>query len=737
LIRLRRQLQHRLVVTSCYDLADVGDVRHVILPVTIKCWSLNVGAPLLFVRIKSDPKEHALKLDITRETASMQRHVFVRMPITVDVNGRPYQAPEWGLAGVVLEPFDDRPPPVGTPVALHLTLPKKGALPHGGGVINFDVPGVVESWDELQRQLVVGFLGLKSRERELMAQCINEHAADQNSEMSGGVKEDVPSSELWNEPMSKVDSLMQRLTLRAPVVSQAKPVAPNLVAANLNAGGDLPDHMQLRRSLGAVLTRGAKSAAIGSGYGLLGFAVIGYLGYASYRHLAWLDVSGATIAAPVESILSMGDGAVRWTTFKPGDKVKAGDVVLNIFDNVLEREIEQAAIVVRERENKVTFLKRRLEYERVRMVGLGQVSNQKSLQITAEIEGMRQKLKAANLERRQLSAATPGPLAQVRQRIVGLQQAMALKELELKGRAALADKTDGRMALVGQQLVGDSGTLEAQLEMDEAEVQLAEERHQAFLEQRNRLSVRAPFDGTLRQLTRYDTANIKRGDVAAVIEQSGDRGVRAVVRQDQALRLAVGAKAEVRVPATGQTFAASVAEIEPLSWASAGGETQKPASARTTAEESQLVVRLAFDNPRLLDDQQAYRAGLPVVALIQSGGGRAASTKPTQQSAEEPAKTGPLASPTLPPVASLAPASAAGAGRLEQLSAAAAGMHTSLAPRIGNAVRNWREFSERSAEAVVASSRVWRAKVSEQISSWKQRREQAAIDATYQTGRRG
>jgi multidrug resistance efflux pump len=592
--------------------------------------------------------------------------------------------------------------------------------------------------------LVVGFLGLKSRERELMAQCINEYAADQNRDMSGAVENDVPPRE---PTMSKVDSLMQRLTSRVPVVSRATPVAPDLIAANLNAGGaELRGNADLsvpeqapKRSLATMLTRGAKSAAIGSGYGLLGLAVIGYLGYASYRHLAWLDVSGATIAAPVESILSMGDGAVRWTTFKPGDKVKAGDVVLNIFDNVLEREIEQAAIVVRERENKVTFLKRRLEYERVRMVGLGQVSNQKSLQITAEIEGMRQKLKAANLERRQLSAATPGPLAQVRQRIVGLQQAMALKELELKGRAALADKTDGRMALVGQQLVGDSGTLEAQLEMDEAEVQLAEERHQAFIEQRNRLSVRAPFDGTLRQLTRYDTANIKRGDVAAVIEQSGDRGVRAVVRQDQALRLAVGAKAEVRVPATGQTFAASVAEIEPLSWASAGGEAQKPASARATAEESQLVVRLAFDNPRLLDDQQAYRAGLPVVALIQAGNGRAASTKPTQQSAEEPAKTGPLASPTLPPVASLAPASASavGADRLEQLSAAAVGMRTSVAPRIGNAVRNWREFSERSAEAVVASSRVWRAKVSEQISSWKQRREQATSDATNQTGRRG
>ena len=652
-----------------------------------------------------------MKLCITRELASMDRHVWVRIPITVDVNGLPYPVLEWGVAGLVLQPFEDRPPAIGTPLALHMMLPSKDSG------INFDVPGVVESWDEHAQRLVIGFLGLKAHEHELMAEFIQLHETQQT------VRPD----------MSSVDSLMQRLSIksngrvREQLVASAdnaiSPAAASLTGLTRSQSGDL-DRAEPRRR-GPLWQRVARTAMIGSGYGLLGLGVVGYLGYASYRHLSWLDVSGATIAAPVESILSMGDGAVRWTKFKPGDSVKAGEVVLTIIDNVLEREIEQAAIAVRERENKVTFLKRRLEYERVRMVGLGQVSNQKSLQISAEIEGMRQKLRAANHERRQLSS-TPGPLAQVRQRIVGLQQAMALKELELRGRAALADKTDGRLALVGQQLVGDSGTLEAQLEMDEAEVQLAEERHQAFLQQRNRLAVRAPFDGTLRQLTRYDTANIKRGDVAAVIEESGDRGVRAVVRQDQALRLVVGAKAEVRVPATGQTFVATVAEIEPVSWANAnaGGEAVKPAgSARATAEESQLVVRLAFANPRLLDDQKAYRAGLPVVALIQTGAS-VGGAKP-----DGPLKPVPARSPV--EVSALNP------NMLERLSAATHGLRLSVGPRAENAVRNWREFSKRSAEAMVASSRVWRAKVSDQISAWKQRREQLTIDAANTTGRRG
>ena len=655
-----------------------------------------------------------MKLDVSREPASMERHVWVRIPVAVDLNGQPHQAPEWGLAGVVLAPFQERPPAVGTTVSLHM------ALPYNGGGVNFDVPGVVESWDERERRLVIGFLGLKARERELMTHCIDQHRKTPDGSGHSG----------------SVDGLMQRLAPNAPADGQAKPVAANLkdsAAGSPSAPAKptpaKPTPSDRLRSLGRKAQRGARTAVIGSGYGLLGLAVVGYLGYAGYRHLAWLDVSGATLAAPVESILSMGDGAVRWTTFKPGDKVKAGDVVLNIFDNVLEREIEQAAIVVRERENKVTFLKRRLEYERIRMVGLGQVSNQKSLQITAEIEGMRLKLKSANSERRQLSAATPGPLAQVRQRIVGLQQAMALKELELKGRAALADKTDGRMALVGQQLVGDSGTLEAQLEMDEAEVQLAEERHKAFLDQRSRLAVRAPFHGTLRQLTRYDTANIKRGDVAAVIEQSGDRGVRAVLRQDQALRLAVGAKAEVRVPATGQTFAATVAEIEPAAWSAGGsahsGEPVKTASGRQNAEESQLVVRLAFANPRLLDDQQAYRAGLPVVALIQTGAPAAAS-KPTATVAAEPVP------------GNVADASADGsASILERVSAVAEGMRTNMGPRLDSTARQWREFSLRTADALVAGSRTWREKVAERISTWKQRREEAAANASVQAGRRG
>jgi HlyD family secretion protein len=372
---------------------------------------------------------------------------------------------------------------------------------------------------------------------------------------------------------------------------------------------------------------------------------------------------------------------------------------------------------VREKENKVTFLKRRLEYERLRMVGLGQVSSQKSVQISAEIESLRQKLRAANTERRQLSAATPGPLAQVRQRIVGLQQAMSLKELELKGRAAISDKTDGRMALVGTQLIGDGGTLEAQLEMDEADVQLAEERHKSFLDQRDRLAIRAPFDGTLRQLTRFDTANIKRGDIAAVIEQGGDRGVRAVLRQDQALRLAVGAKAEVRVPATGQTFEATVAEIEPVSWStgstSRDTETAKSANAasRQSAEDSQLVVRLAFANPRLLDgNRQAYRAGLPVVALIQTG----------------------------TPVASAKAAVVGAASELWSRTAAwASETKTALGPQLDDGGRRLREVSGQAAQSFAEGTRLWRAKLLDQYTSWKQRRQQAAEARARDSGQRG
>jgi hypothetical protein len=384
------------------------------------------------VRIVSDPKERALKLDVIRETANMDRHGWARVPIAVKVNGRPYPVAEWGFAGLALQPFRDRPPAVGTPLALHMMLPDENSG------INFDVPGVVESWDKHDRRLVVAFLGLHARERELMAEFIERHDTEQT-----GYRQ-----------MSGLDRLMQRLSVQSRGTSGDRQLAAMSDAADRLGSTAKTDQMPLDRMPShstdtadtgddlrrrkPLWRRAARTTLIGSGYGLLGLAVAGYLGYAAHRHLNWLDVSGATLAAPVESILSLGDGAVRWSTFKPGDRVKAGDVVLNIFDNVLEREIEQAAIVVRERDNKVTFLKRRLEYERVRMVGLGQVSNQKSLQITAEIEGMRQKLRAANLERRQLTSATPGPLAQVRQRIVGLQQSMALKELELKGRAALA-----------------------------------------------------------------------------------------------------------------------------------------------------------------------------------------------------------------------------------------------------------------------------------------------------------
>jgi multidrug resistance efflux pump len=550
-----------------------------------------------------------MQLEISRDPANLDRHIWVDAPVTVDLNGQPRPAMATSMAGIMLAPFHGEPEAVGAPVALHLQLP------HDGFGVSFDCTGVIESWHPEERRLVVGFVGLRTQEREILAQFLAHYA---------------PKGEAGMPPAENpTDSLVQRLEsgqifrpgqAHRVNVTALRAVSNGTLSNSKGAAGGPPDMVAARNAV----QRAGRTLAVGSTYGLLGLAVAGYLSFAAYRHVVWLDVATSTLEAPIETIVSLGDGVVRWSSFKPGDAVKGGDVVLNIYDNVLEREIEQAAIAVREKENKVAYLRRRLDHEQVRMVGLGQVSTQKTAQINAEIEGLKNKLKAAGAERRQLSSATPGPLSQVRQRMVGLKQAITLKELELKGRAAVNDKTDGRMQLVGSNLVGDSDTLEAQQELAEAEVTLAEERHKAYLDQRDRLAVRAPFDGTLRQIARFDQANIKRGDVAAVIEQNGDRAVRAILRQDQALRVAVGALAEVRIPATGVKLQARVASIEPAHWGAMGARevesTKGQGGARGNADESQTAVRLIFTDPRLLDSNQVYRAGLPVIAMIRTSG---------------------------------------------------------------------------------------------------------------------
>jgi multidrug resistance efflux pump len=516
----------------------------------------------------------ALALKITHELADMRRHLWVKAPLGIVIDGKPAQAIEWSLGGIALDDGALGTTPTGHSVGLRVTLPFQGFD------IGFDTKGVVERGPANAQRTIVSFTDLGQRERNLLSHFIEQ---------------------LVRGNMTSVEETIQRLD--APLAVAAFASQPQ---AQVRAPQD-----HVRR------WRPARAAMMTSLYGIAGIAAVGYLGSLLYTNLFWMEAQTSAISAPVENLVSLGDGVVTWAQFKPGENVKAGDVVLRIADNTLEREIEQAEISIRERENKLAFLARRYENEKKRLGTLSGLSSLKSAHTTAEIEGMQAKLQSAQRELKQLPATAVGPIAQVRQRIVALKQAISLKEFDASGRANLAREANGSHEIIGQSVLGDTDNLAAQIELAEADIAIAQRRHQSYLNQRDRLSLRAPFDGILRQLPHADSATVRKGDIAAVVERSAERGVTAYLRQEQVLRVQIGAQAIVHVPATRQTFRATVSEIDP-----AHGPKSDHNRHNTTAgtparnDEGMAAVRLLFTDGARAIDLNIYRDGLPAVTMI-------------------------------------------------------------------------------------------------------------------------
>ena len=86
--------------------------------------------------------------------------------------------------------------------------------------------------------------------------------------------------------------------------------------------------------------------------------MFGYAGMLTYSNFYRMEVQTAVISAPVETVTAKTDGQVELNDLKPGDQVKAGEIVVKLIDGVLEREIELANIDVQERKAKLAYLNR-------------------------------------------------------------------------------------------------------------------------------------------------------------------------------------------------------------------------------------------------------------------------------------------------------------------------------------------------------------------------------------------
>lgn len=522
---------------------------------------------------------------IKRERADQRRHHRVTAPLFVTFGGHRCKAADWSLGGLRLDEFPGDLPELGGEIGLHLTLPFQGFD------VGFDITAEVVRVDAAAQSFAVRYLEIGERERELMTHFLEEL-------VRGSMQ------------VSDVEDTIQRIDV---------PVTPASLKPDANPLKQLPARRWPLRAV--VMT------AI---YGVLGLIVFGYTGLLLYSNFFRLEVQTAVVTAPIETISAQSNGQLKWVGPKVGEPVKAGEVLLTIIDNQLQREIDLAEIAVKEQKAKLGNLRQKHIEELDKIKAYAAVEMKNIRQTRRELDSLAEQLALAerDVERKKAlfekGFTTEVLYDQARRLALGLRKDLDVRRIELAARIELSRDNVGKRMYSGNETIGSGdlqqgkvGEIEADIRLGEHEIQMAQQRWLAFMNQRERQAVRAPFDGVVLELPRVNDANVRQGEIIAMVEQRERRQVTAWLNQDEVVRIGLGDEAALYVPALGETLKARVARIDRTTgFVEEEKRAQNPGYRWRGPVDRSARVLLDFQEPAKVGDVERYRSGLPVVVVF-------------------------------------------------------------------------------------------------------------------------
>ncbi len=519
-----------------------------------------------------------MAVKIKRERPDQRRHHRVTAPLFVRVDGHRLRATDWSLGGLRIDGYPGEIPVAGAELPFHLTLPFQGFD------VSFDIKAEVVRTNAAEKMFAVRYTEIGERERELMQHFIEE---------------------LVRGSMSDVEDTIQRIDV---------PVTPARLEPDTKK---IPGAMPVRRWP-------VKTVVMTTFYALAGLVIFGYAGLLGYSNFYRMEIQTAVISAPVEVVTAQSDGQVVLTGVKPGDEVRAGEVVVNVLDNQLEREIELADIAVKERKAQLAYLKQKQTEELERLRGFATVEMKNVKQSKVELQGLREQLKLVQLQHDRIKSLyekgymTASKVDEIAKQVIELESLIERRRIELTSRADLAEQNFGKRLYTGQTIEGQAPDVEAQVRLAEHEIALAEERRQSYEKQRDRVSVVAPFDGTVLQIPRINGGSVRRGDTLAVIEQRRDRQVTAFLDQDEILKVGLGDEALVYIPSLSETVKGRVVSIDRTSgFVREQNQRQSPGYGWRGPHDRSAQIVIDFADPNKVSDDHRYRAGLPVVVVFE------------------------------------------------------------------------------------------------------------------------
>jgi multidrug resistance efflux pump len=513
---------------------------------------------------------------VKRERPDQRRHHRVTAPLHVTLDGYRVRTTNWSLGGFRVDSYPGPLPSIGDQLPIHVSLPFQGFE------VSFEVQAEVVRDDPATAMFACQFNELGERERDLMQHFIEE---------------------LVRGSMVDVQDTIQRIDV---------PVTPASLEPTKSRSAEVP----LRRWP-------IKAMLMTSLYGVIGIGIFGYTALLGYSNFYRLEVQTAVITAPIETVASQVDGKVQWSTVKPGDVVKQGDLVLGVIDNQIERELELSSIAVKEKRSQLSYLQTRLRDESSRMRSFSTVLVKNVEQAKLEMESVAAQLQAAQQQYGRFAHlhmkgyTTDAKFEDAEKLVATLKKTLESKKVELESQTKLVGQNQGRWHYTGQNLVGETAQLEAELARSESDVQLSLQKHEALLAHKNRLAVLAPFDGTVLELPHVDRGAVRKGDVIAILEQRHLRQVTAFLNQDEVLKIGQGDEVLLYVPALGETLKGRVQQIDRTTgFVKEQNTAQNPGYRWRGAVDRSAKVTITFNDATKVADVERYRSGLPVVAVF-------------------------------------------------------------------------------------------------------------------------
>lgn len=451
---------------------------------------------------------------VRREAPDQRLHHRLTAPLWVDTPEGTFKALDWSLGGVGLENYPGK-------VKVGDILSCAFRLPFQGFDVSFSADIEIKHANTKGR-VGAAFKDLGERETELLSHFANN---------------------LVRGAMVGVDDTILRIDM---------PVTPVSTKPDPNPNSDVPVR---RRSFKLILHSVF--------YGLLGMAILIYLGLLLQTNLLQLEVDSAVVTAPIQPLYASSDGRIVKVSIDPFVEVEPDAPLIVIEDPALRRAIEMAEISVNRATVVLIAKQKMLDAENARTRDYRMIALSQLEQINAKVRALETQVQLALQQVENLSDGTATTeLNQAQSNYAALQGELETSlQLQRERTLLIQDMSAGHF-YSGSKLEGRLAELQANVDLHWEQVRFAKDELLALERQRDRLVLSAPSSGQLVKLLVPRGTHVKRGERVALFERDEARTIDAFLTQEEILQVGLGDHAEIFFPSLGRKVEAIVLDVD-------------------------------------------------------------------------------------------------------------------------------------------------------------------------------